>query len=100
MRIIQWADPARDSYDAFLEYLLERDRSRAIRARDELQDALALVCRRPQVGRRSEWPGLMRWSVLEWDKIIIFREIPDGIRVVALYDTRQDLTAVDPTLND
>lgn len=100
MRIIQWSKAARESYDAFLEYLLEQGERRAIRARNDLQDNLALICRRPQVGRRSEWPGLKRWSVPEWDKIIIFREIPDGIRVVALYDARQDLTVVDPTLND
>jgi plasmid stabilization system protein ParE len=100
VRLIQWTEPARESYDAFLEYLLERDRRRAIRARDDLQDALAMISRRPQVGRRSEWSGLKRWSVPEWDKIIIFREIPDGIRVVALYDARQDLSVVDPTLND
>lgn len=100
MRIIQWTEPARESYDAFLEYLLEMDSRRAIRARNDLQDALALISRRPQVAPRSEWPGLKRWSVPEWDKIIIFREIPDGIRVVALYDARQDLSVVDPTLND
>jgi len=100
VRIVQWTQPARESYDVFLEYLLERDKRWAIRARNDLQDALALICQRPQIGRRSEWLGLKRWSVPEWDKIIIFREIPDGIRVVAFYDARQDLTVVDPTLND
>lgn len=98
--IVQWSQSARESYDGFLEYLLELDRVSAIRARNDLQDNLALISRRPQVGRRSEWPGLKRWSVPEWNKIIIFREIPDGVRVVALYDARQDLTVVDPTLND
>ncbi|CAN5422199.1 hypothetical protein BH09PSE1_BH09PSE1_13440 [soil metagenome] len=100
MRVVQWTQPARESYDAFLEYLLERDKRRAVRARNDLQDSLTLICLRPQIGRRSEWPGLKRWSVPEWNKIIIFREIPDGVRVVALYDARQDLTVVDPTLND
>ena len=100
MRILQWAEPARESYDAFLEYLLERSRSNAVQARDDLQDAVALISRRPGVGRQSEWPGLMRWSVPDWNKIIVYREIPDGVRVVALYDARQDLTAVDPTTID
>ncbi|WP_372691825.1 type II toxin-antitoxin system RelE/ParE family toxin [Brevundimonas sp.] len=100
MRVAQWTQPARESYDAFLQHLLEQNKRRAILARNDLQDAVALLCRRPQVGRRSEWPGLKRWSVPEWDKIIIFREIPDGVRVVAFYDARQDLTVVDPTLND
>jgi plasmid stabilization system protein ParE len=100
VRIVQWAEPARESYDAFLEHLLEGSRSRAIQARNDLQDAVALISRRPGVGRQSEWPGLMRWSVPDWNKIIIYREISDGVRVVALYDARQDLSAVDPTLND
>jgi plasmid stabilization system protein ParE len=100
VRIVQWTQSARETYDAFLEELLERDRRRAIRARNDLQDALALISRRPQVGRRSEWPDLKRWSVPEWNKIIIFREISDGVRVVAIYDARQDLSVVDPTLND
>ena len=65
-----------------------------------LQDAVALISQRPGVGRQAEWPGLMRWSVPDWNKIIIYREIPDGVRVVALYDARQDLSAVDPTSND
>jgi plasmid stabilization system protein ParE len=100
VRVVHWSQSARESYDAFLEYLLERDKGRAVRARNDLQDALTLISRRPQVGRRSEWSGLKRWSVPEWDRIIVFREIPDGIRVVALYDARQDLSVVDPTLND
>jgi len=72
VRIVQWTQPARESYDAFLEYFLERDKRRAIRARNDLQDALALICQRPQIGRRSEWLGLKRWSVPEWDKISSF----------------------------
>ena len=71
-----------------------------MRAHDDIQDALSLIAHRPGVGRQSEWPGLQRWSVREWKKIIIYREVPDGVRIIAFYDARQDLTTVDPTQND
>lgn len=100
MKVIAWTDSARESFDVFLEEQLAYRRSAAVRARDDVRKALALITVRPGIGRRSEWAGLKRWSVLEWNKIIIYREMPEGIRIIAFYDARQDLTAVDPRLNE
>lgn len=41
------------------------------------------------------------WSEpADWKKIIVYRERPGGIRIIAFYDARRDLSAVNPNLND
>ncbi len=100
VKVIAWTDAARESFDAFLEQQLAYRRSAAIQARDDVRKALTLIIDRPGVGRRCEWPGLKRWSLLRWRKIIIYREMNEGIRIIAFYDARQDLMAVDPRLNE
>lgn len=100
MRDYEWSEPALAAFSEFLDYLDERSLAASDRAETEIKATLSRLAERPYRGHRSRWPGLLEWSATDWSKIIVYRELPDGIRIIAFYDARQDLSVVHPTPND
>ena len=95
-----FALPAFDAFTAFLDRLDAYSETTANRAEAEIKRTLTRLAGAPHHGHRSRWPGLLEWSVSRWSKIIVYRETAGGIRIIAFYDARQDLTAQTPSLND
>ena len=62
----------------------------------DLRSAADSVARRPGTARPARWRGALERSVPRWRKLLVLERVGDQIRVLALYDQRQDLTAVDP----
>ena len=96
----EWSEPALTAFSEFLDYLDERNLAASDRAEREIKATLSRLAERPYRGHRARWPGLLEWSATDWSKIVVYRELPDGIRIIAFYDSRQDLRAVDPTTID
>jgi len=92
----EWSEPALEAFGAFLDRLDDYSEATADKAEAEIKRTLKRLARSPHQGHRSRWPGLLEWSARRWTKIIVYREAPIGIRILAFYDARQDLTAVDP----
>ena len=98
MRLVEWTEPAEQSADRFLDMLLEVNPSAAKRAREEIQGATRRFMWMLTPGRTSRrWPGCRELSLLRWNKIIVFKIMPDGLFVLAFLDARQDLDAIDLT---
>lgn len=95
MRNAQWTQPAIEDFEALLEFLDAQDERIADRAEQEIKAAVARLVDRPGLGHVRHWPGLLEWSATHWHRIIVYRELPNGVRVIALLDARQDLSAID-----
>lgn len=100
MRDFEWSEPALSAFSDFLDHLDEYSLAAADRAEAEIKAMLWRLAEHPHQGRLSRWPGLLEWSAVDWKKIIVYRQCPDGIRIIAFYDARQDLSVVQPTPND
>lgn len=98
MRLVEWTEPAEQSADRFLDMLLALNPSAAKRAREEIQGATRRFMWMPTPGRLSKrWPGCRELSLLRWNKVIVFKIMPDCLFVLAFLDARQDLDAIDLT---
>jgi len=96
----EWSEPALTAFSDFLDHLDAHSLATADEAETEIKATLWRLAEHPHQGHLSRWPGLLEWSAADWKKIIVYRERPDGIRVIAFYDARQDLSVVHPTPND
>lgn len=97
MREVGWTETAELTARQYLDYLAERNPPAAKRASDEIQAISRQLTYVMTPGRPSmRWLGFRELSLLRWKKIIVFKILPDRISVVAFYDARQDLDAVDP----
>lgn len=97
MRIVRWTTSARRSAEQYLDYLVEQNPPAAKRATNEIQAISRQFTYVMTPGRPSvRWQGFREFSLLRWKKIIVFKILPDRISVVAFYDARQNLDAVDP----
>jgi plasmid stabilization system protein ParE len=96
----EWSEPALTAFSEFLDFLDDRSFALADRAEAEIKKTLRRLAEHPGHGHLSRWPGLLEWSAADWKKIIVYRETPDGLRIIAFYDARQDLSVVHPTPND
>jgi hypothetical protein len=81
---------------SFIRELRQSDASTADRAAADVRKAVATLSRQPLRARPARWPGLRAWSLARWRKIMMCVDGPI-VRIVAFYDARQDLSAVDPT---
>ena len=99
MKDYEWTEPAFEAFSTFLDRLDDYSASTADRAEAEIKRTLTRLAAHPLHGHRSRWPGLLEWSAARWSKIIVYRETPAGIRVIAFYDARQNLDVVDPNQN-
>lgn len=86
---IIWRPQAEEQFRAAIRFLAERDEAVAGEMASAVEAATQILELRPQVARKSQYPGFSAWSLTKWKKIIIFREIPDGIEIATLLDTRQ-----------
>lgn len=98
MREVGWTETAELTAREYLDYLAERNPPAARRASDEIQAISRQLTYVMTPGRPSNrWLGFRELSLLRWKKIIVFKILPDRISVVAFYDARQDLDAIDLT---
>ena len=95
MRIVEWTEPALEDFETFLNDLDERDPRVADRAEQDIRAIVSRLVDHPRYGHKGRWPELLEWSATRWRKIIVYRELPNGLRVIALLDARQDLSAID-----
>ena len=95
MRIVEWTEPALRDFEAFLDELDSHDKRIADRAEQNLRSTISRLADHPRYGRKARWPELLQWSATRWRKIIVYRERPDGLRVIAFLDARRDLNVLD-----
>lgn len=96
MSHVEWIETAQDDYADFLRWLDEHSPAAARRAEVYVERTLSDLSVRPYRGHRSmRWSGLLEWSATDFDKIIVYRALPVGIRVVAFLDSRRDLDVID-----
>ncbi len=96
MRRLEWSTPARRQFNAYIDYLLGESPRSAERASREVLAAARRLAAQSFMGRPSRWPGLRELSLRRWRKILVYKVEADEVRIVALYDTRQDLSRVTP----
>ena len=92
----QWTDPAEAQLNSYIAYLAAVRPSLIAEALSDLRNSADAVGRRPGIARPSRWPGLLERSVRRWRKLLVLEPSASGLLVLALYDMRQDLSAVDP----
>ena len=92
----RWSEPAENQYRAYIAYLQRQAPALSREAAVELRAAADLIARRPGAARKARWHGLSEWSVPRWRKLLVLQCDGDAVQVVAMYDMRQDLSAVDP----
>jgi plasmid stabilization system protein ParE len=95
VRVVEWTQPALADFEAFLDELDGHDQRIADRAEHDIRSTISRLADHPQYGHKGRWPGLLQWSATRWRKIIVYRERPDGLRVIAFLDTRRDLSVID-----
>ena len=96
MRTVEWTAKAERQLASWINYLADAAgphlAERAHREARLKADSLA----RFSGYRSSRWSGYQELSLTPWSKIIVFRQVPGRVIIVALYDMRQDLGAVSP----
>ena len=92
----EWTEPAEHQLTAYLDYLSDVRPELLDEALLELRAAADAVARRPGLARPARWRGGYERSIQRWRKLLVFERIGSQMRVLALYDQRQDLSAVDP----
>jgi plasmid stabilization system protein ParE len=97
MRRVRWSEEARSAQREWLDALERRDPRLTDRALAESETLSLRTGAHPFTYRPSRWQGLREASLLRWRKIIVFQVLPDEVVVVSFYDTRQDLSRVQPT---
>ncbi len=91
-----WTRRAERQLTDYLDQLAEIRPELIDEALMELREAADGVARRPGVARPARWRGALERSVRRWRKLLVLEKVGSTTRVLALYDQRQDLSAVDP----
>ena len=91
-----WSDVAEAQLEAYLDYLALADPVLALKATREIREIADQTARRPGLARKSRWDGLFERSVRRWHRILVFRVDDASVRVLAVYDMRQDFSSLDP----
>lgn len=97
MRRVRWSEEARNAQREWLDSLERQDSRLTDRALAESEALSLRTGAHPFAYRPSRWQGLREASLLRWRKIIVFQVLPDEVVVISFYDTRQDLSRVQPT---
>lgn len=97
MRRVRWSEEARSAQRLWLDALEQRDPRLTDRALAESEALSLRIGAHPFTYRPSRWRGLREASLLRWRKIIVFQVLPDEVVILSIYDTRQDLSRVQPT---
>ena len=91
-----WTRRAERQLTAYLDHLADVRPDLLDEALAELRSAADAVAHRPGIARPARWDGAQEVSVRRWSKLLVLERVGDQLRVLALYDQRQDLSAVDP----
>jgi len=95
MSEVRWSSRATTEFIAYLTYLGERDRLAREAASRDISARVERLGRRPMIGRASRWPGLRELTLSRWRKIAVYRVETEQVYVVALLDSRRDLSAIE-----
>jgi plasmid stabilization system protein ParE len=96
MVAVVWAEPAEAALTEYVAYLHERDPRIAKIAVHDIRERVAKLGAHPKIGRRSRWPGFRKLSLSRWNRIAVYQVDGGTVRIVALYDTRQNLARLKP----
>ena len=91
-----WTRRAERQLTSYLDHLADVRPELLDEALADLRSAADAVARRPGIARPARWRGALERSVRRWRKLLVLESVADQVRVLALYDQRQDLSAVDP----
>ena len=91
-----WSEPAEIQLIDYLDHLSRVRPELLDDALADLRGAADAAARRPGVARPARWGGALERSVRRWRKLLVPERVADQVRVLALYDQRQDFSAVDP----
>ncbi len=96
MRTVEWSAKAEKQLAAWIDHLVDAAGPELAQRAYEgvLQKANGLAYFSGH--RRSRWSGYQELSLREWHKIIVFRLTHGCVFVTAIYDMRQDFSAVSP----
>jgi plasmid stabilization system protein ParE len=94
MSEVRWSQRATTEFIEYLAYLEERNPSVRNVARLDISTRVERLGRRPMIGRSSRWLGLRELTLSRWRKIAVYRVETERVYIVALLDSRRDLTAV------
>ena len=97
MRRLRWSSEAKGQQRDWLAYLAGIDPTLATRGGRFVDRRTLAIATRLSDGRPSRWPGLREVSLIDWHKLVVYREDDAEVLILAFYDTRQDLSAVSPT---
>ena len=87
---VSWRPAALNDAHQMLDYLGSYSFIAADNAEKELHEKVEMSARRPLLGRTSRFDGMREFSMPNFFKIIVYREIEGGIEIVALLDTRSE----------
>ena len=93
-----WTRQAELQLERYLDYLSTVRPAVTAEAGRTIRLAADQVAVRRGLARPARWDGLLERSVRRWRKLLVLEALEVEVRVLALYDMRQDLTAVDPLL--
>ncbi len=71
-----------------LEYLADYSLTAAEDAEQQLLQKVTRLVARPLLGRVSRFQGMREFSMPDYFKLIVYRQIQGGIEIVRLIDTR------------
>ncbi|MGE0742692.1 MAG: type II toxin-antitoxin system RelE/ParE family toxin [Hyphomonadaceae bacterium] len=74
---VRWSLAALDEYDASVARLREQNPAAAIRYVEALGDAIALLARRPNTGRKGRVEGTREKSLPKWRYVIAYQVSTD-----------------------
>lgn len=97
MRTVEWSERARRQLGEWTAFL-ERKASSEVAKRAALEtEAAATALGRFSGYRRSRrWDGFRELGLRDWHKLLVFQVEEDRVVISALFDQRQDLSAVSP----
>ena len=89
-RWVEWANDAAAEFEAYLDWIAERNPSAAEDIRVEIEQWTRLLAAHPGIGNPNRWPGFLVHGHKDRNKLVIFQVFDDHIEVAAFRDMRQD----------
>jgi|LauGreSBDMM110SN_4_FD.fasta_scaffold143917_2 plasmid stabilization system protein ParE len=89
-RWVEWADDAEAEFEAYLDWIAERNPSAAEDVRAEIETWTGRLAAYPFIGNPNRWPGFLVHGHRHRNKLVIFQVFDDHIEIAAFRDMRQD----------
>ncbi|WP_298743822.1 type II toxin-antitoxin system RelE/ParE family toxin [uncultured Brevundimonas sp.] len=90
VRWVEWSDEAEAAFEAYLDWIAERNLQAAEEIRVEIEDWTRLLAAHPGIGNPNRWPGFLVHGDKDRNKLIIYEVFDDRIEIAAFRDMRQD----------